>query len=74
MPALELHSRAAPIVEAHHRVNGPDTGRNSGGRQIEKKSDQHGRWRTQFFEGALTRFSVSSIHFLKIQELGLNRY
>ena len=36
-PALELHSRAVPSVEAHHRVNGPDTGRNSGGRQIIKK-------------------------------------
>ena len=23
-PALEIHSRAAPSVEAHHRVNGPD--------------------------------------------------
>ena len=35
-PALELHSRAAPSVEAHHRVNGPDTERNSGGRWIKK--------------------------------------
>ena len=33
-PAKEQHSRAAPSVEAHHRVNGPDTGRNSGGRRI----------------------------------------
>ena len=33
-PALELHSRAAPSVEAHHHVNGPDTGRNSRGRWI----------------------------------------
>ena len=33
----ELHSRAAPNVEAYHRVNGPDTGRNSGGRRIIKK-------------------------------------
>ena len=33
-PALELPSRAAPSVEAHHLVNGPDTGRNSGGRGI----------------------------------------
>ena len=24
-----LHSRAAPSVEAHHRVNGPDIGRNA---------------------------------------------
>ena len=23
-PTLELHSRAAPSVEAHHCVNGPD--------------------------------------------------
>ena len=30
-PTLELHSRAAPIVEAHQLVNIPDTGRNSGG-------------------------------------------
>ena len=36
-PALELHSRAAPSVEAHHCVNGPDTERNSGGRSIVKK-------------------------------------
>ena len=36
-PALELHSRAAPSVEAHHHVNGPDTGRNLGGRRIIKK-------------------------------------
>ena len=37
-PTLELHSRAAPSVEAHHRVSGPTTGRNSGGRQIIKKT------------------------------------
>ena len=36
-PAQELHSRAAPSVEARHRSVGPDTGRNSGGRQIKKK-------------------------------------
>ena len=36
-PTLELHSRAVPSVEAHHRVNGPNTGRNSGDRQIIKK-------------------------------------
>ena len=30
--ALELHSRATPSAEAHHRVNGPDTRKNSGGR------------------------------------------
>ena len=35
-PVLELHSRAAPSVEAHHRVNGPDTERNSGGRRTKK--------------------------------------
>ena len=35
-PALDLHSRAAPNVEAHHRVNSPNTGRNSRGRQIKK--------------------------------------
>ena len=34
---LELHSRAAPSVESHHHVNGPDTGRNYGGRRIIKK-------------------------------------
>ena len=28
-PALELHSRTVPSVEAHHHVNSPDTGRNS---------------------------------------------
>ena len=33
-PALEPHSRAVPSVEAHHRVSGPNTGRNSGGRWI----------------------------------------
>ena len=35
-PALELNSRAAPSVEAHLRVSGPTTGRNSGGRRIKK--------------------------------------
>ena len=35
-PALELHSRAVPSVEAHHSVNGPNTGRNSGGRRVIK--------------------------------------
>ena len=35
-PALELQSRAVPSVEAHHRVNSPDTGRNLGGRRIKK--------------------------------------
>ena len=33
-PALELHSRFAPSVEAHHRVNSHATGRNSEGRRI----------------------------------------
>ena len=33
-PALELRSRAAPSVEAHHHLDSPDTGRNSGGRLI----------------------------------------
>ena len=33
--AQGLHSRAAPSVEAHHPVNGLDTGRNSGGRRIQ---------------------------------------
>ena len=35
-PALEPHSSAAPSLKAHHHVNGPDTGRNSGGRWIKK--------------------------------------
>ena len=35
-PALELLSRAVPIVEAHHRSVGPDTGRNSRVRRIKK--------------------------------------
>ena len=33
-PTLGLHGRAALSVEAHHRVNGPNTGRNSGGGPI----------------------------------------
>ena len=37
-PTLELQSRAAPSVEAFHSVNGPDTGRNSRGRRVIKKS------------------------------------
>ena len=32
-PAQELPSRAAPRVEANHRGNDPDTGRNSRGRR-----------------------------------------
>ena len=35
-PALELHSRAVPNVEAHHRVNSPNTGRNFEERWIKK--------------------------------------
>ena len=38
VPALELHSRAALGVEAHHRANGPNTGRNYGGKWIIKKN------------------------------------
>ena len=38
-PALELHSRATPSVEEHHRVNCPDTGRNSGVRQKKNYPD-----------------------------------
>ena len=38
-PALELHSRAVPSVDAHHGVNGPDTGSNSGGRRIKKLAE-----------------------------------
>ena len=37
-PALELISRVAPSVEAHHCSVGPDAGRNSRGRQIIKKN------------------------------------
>ena len=40
-PALELHSRAAPSVEAHHRVNNPDTARNSGGRRIKRNNNNN---------------------------------
>ena len=36
--ALELHNRAVPSVEAHHRVQGPDTSGNSGERRLIKKS------------------------------------
>ena len=32
-PALQLHSRAALSVVAHHWVNSPDTGKNYGGRR-----------------------------------------
>ena len=51
-PSQEQHSRAAfaskvfncvkydtaPSVEAHHQVNGPNTGSNSGGKQAIKKN------------------------------------
>ena len=37
-PTLDLHGRAAPSVEAHHRSVGSDTGRNSGRRLIIKKT------------------------------------
>ena len=40
-PALELISRAATSVEAHHRSVGPGAGRNSGGRQIKKVFTQN---------------------------------
>ena len=30
----ESIARSVPSLEAHNRVNGPDTGRNSGGREI----------------------------------------
>ena len=35
--ASRTKSRAIPIVEAHQPVNGPDTGKNSGGRRIRIK-------------------------------------
>ena len=35
-PILELHNRAGPNAEAHHHVNGPNTGRNFRGRQKKK--------------------------------------
>ena len=35
-PAQGLHNGALPSVEAHHHVNGPDTGSNSGGRRTKK--------------------------------------
>ena len=35
-PGLELHSRVGLVVEAHHHVNGPDTGRNSRGNGLIK--------------------------------------
>ena len=33
-PKIELQRRAAPSVEAHHRSDHPNTGRNYGGRLI----------------------------------------
>ena len=41
-PALWLHSRAAPRVEAHPRSVGPNTGSNSEGRWIIKKNFNFG--------------------------------
>ena len=38
-PAIELSSRAAPSVEANHKVNGHITERNSGGRWIKKPTN-----------------------------------
>ena len=35
-PNARAHPRAASSVEAHHCVNSPDTGRNSGGRRMKK--------------------------------------
>ena len=32
-----MNRRAAPSVEAHHRVHGPKTGRNSRGRLMKKR-------------------------------------
>ena len=43
-PSLELHSRAAPSVEAHHRSVHPEAGRNSGGRRIKKNHMMKIRW------------------------------
>ena len=37
-PALELQSKAVPIVKVHHYSDGPDAGSNSGGRWIIKKA------------------------------------
>ena len=37
-PALEVHSRAASSVEAHHCDRGPTTVRNYGGRHMMKKN------------------------------------
>ena len=42
--ALELHSRVVLSVEAHHRVNGPNIGKNSGGRRIIKREYPFGTW------------------------------
>ena len=39
-----------PSVEAHHRVNGADTGRYSGGRQIKKCPGPHLYINIYFFE------------------------
>ena len=54
---IELISRAAPSVEAHHRSVRPDAGRNSGERQIIIKKvdtfprDQYATWREHLYLG-----------------------
>ena len=40
----EVFTLAAPSVEAHHRVNGPNTRRNCGGRRIKKVVFVQLRW------------------------------
>ena len=40
-PTLELNSRAAPRVEAHHHVSSSNTGKNYVGRRIIKKSHKY---------------------------------
>ena len=54
-PALELHSRAAPCVEAHHRVSVPNTARNLGGRLIKKACIPEGSF-------LLLAFRAKSLH------------
>ena len=55
-PVLELHERATPSVEAHHPVNGLDTGRNSGGRRIKK---QH------FYSSSQAKFNQELFYLLR---------
>ena len=59
-PALELHSRAAPSVDAHHSAVGPDTGRNSGGRWIIEK-----KLRPGLTEGAKWLVFIKHLQILK---------